>query len=79
MILTMHGGGIPQSTLQVLSVPAYIRKKALNPKRKTEYTHAQMMGKSPNVQLGIWFSTWNMGSMSGRWGGISETLKKMLC
>ena len=23
-----------------------------------------MMGKSPDVQFGIWFSTWNVGSMA---------------
>ena len=35
-----------------------------------------MMGKSPDVQFGIWFSTWNMESMSRKWGEISETLKR---
>ena len=35
-----------------------------------------MMGKSPDVQFGIWFSTWNVESMLGRWGEISETLKR---
>ena len=30
----MHGGGTPQSTSQALSVPAYVRKKALNSKEK---------------------------------------------
>ena len=39
-----------------------------------------MMGKSPDVKFGIWFSTWNWGSMSGTWGqGISESLKKHTC
>ena len=69
-------GSIPQSTLQVLSVPAYVRNKALNPQRKIECTHAQMMGKSPDVQFGIQFSTWNVGCMSGKWGEISETFKR---
>ena len=64
----MHGEGTPQSTSQVLSVPAYVRKKALNPRRKIEYTCARMMGKSPDVQFGIRFSTWNVGSMSGNRG-----------
>ena len=36
MVLTMYGGGTPQSTSQVLSVPAYVRKKELNPGRKIE-------------------------------------------
>ena len=72
----MYGGGKPQSTLQVLSVPAYVRKKALNPGRKTESTCARMMGKFPDVQFGIRFSTWNVESMSGKWGKISETLKR---
>ena len=35
-----------------------------------------MMGKSPDVQFGIQFSTWNVGSISGKWGEISETLKR---
>ena len=65
----MYGGGTPQSTSQALSVPAYVRKKALNPGRKIEGTCAQMIGKFPDVQFGISFSTWNVGSMSGKWGG----------
>ena len=44
--------------------------------RKIECTCARMMGKSPDIQFGIWFSTWNMGFMSGKWGGMSETLKR---
>ena len=76
MLLTMHGGGIPESTSQGLSVPAYIRKKALNPRRKIVCTHAKMMGKSPNIQFGIQFLTWNVGSMSGKWGEIFENLKR---
>ena len=35
-----------------------------------------MIGKSPDVQFGIRFSTWNVGSMSGKWGEISQTLKR---
>ena len=70
MVLTIHGGGTPQSTSHVLSVPAYIRKKALNSRGKIKCTRAQMMGKSPDVQFGIWFSTWNVGSMSGKWAEI---------
>ena len=35
-----------------------------------------MMEKSPDIQFGIQFSTWNVGSMSGKWGEISETLKR---
>ena len=35
-----------------------------------------MMGKSPDVQFGIRFSTWNVGSMSGKWDEMSETLKR---
>ena len=72
----MYGKGTPQSTSQALSVPAYVRKKALNPGRKIECTCARMMGKFPDVQFGIRFSTWNVGSMSGKWGEISETLKR---
>ena len=50
--MAMHGGSIPQSTLQSISLPDYVRKKALNP-RKIECTCAGMMGKSPDVQFGI--------------------------
>ena len=66
MVLTMYEGGTPQSTSQALSVPACVRKKALNPRRKIECTCARMIGKFPDVQFGIWFSTWNVGSMSGK-------------
>ena len=76
MVLTMHGEGTPQSTSQALSVPAYVRKKALNPRRKIECSCARMMGKSPDVQFGIQFSTCNLGSMLRMWGEISETLKR---
>ena len=76
MVLIMYEGGTPQGISQALSVPAYMRKKALNPGRKIECTCARMMGKFPNVQFRIWFSTWNLGSMLGKWGEISETLKR---
>ena len=72
----MYGGGTHQSTSQALSVPAYVRKKALNRGRKIECTCARMIEKFPDVQFGIRFSTWNVGSMSGKWGEISETLKR---
>ena len=35
-----------------------------------------MMRESPDVQFGIQFSTWNVESMLGKWGEISETLKR---
>ena len=69
-------GGTPQSTSQAISVPAYVRKKALNLGRKIECTRTRIMGESPDVQFGIQFSIWNVGSMSGKWGEISETLKR---
>ena len=72
----MHGGDTPQSTSQAISVPAYVRKKALNPRQKNECTCARMMGKSPDVRFGIRFSTWNVGSMLGKWSEISETSKR---
>ena len=69
-------GGTSQSTSQTLSVPAYVREKALNPGRKIGCTRAQMIGKSPDVQFGNWISTCNVGSMSGKVGKIPETLKR---
>ena len=36
----------------------------------------RMMGKSPDVQFRIWFSTWNVESMSRKRGEISETQKR---
>ena len=72
----MHGGSTPQSTLETLSVPTYVRKKALNLGRKIECTCTRMKRKPPNVQFGIQFSTWNVVSMSGKWVEISETLKR---
>ena len=35
-----------------------------------------MIGKSPDVGFGIWFSIWNVGYMSGKLCEISETLKR---
>ena len=67
----MYGGGTAQSTLQVLSVPARIKKKALKSGRKTECTCA-------DVQSGIQF-LWMWGLCRGSGGGggeISETLKR---
>ena len=58
------------------SVPVYVRKKALNHRRKSECTCAWMTGKSSDVKFVIRFSTRNMGSMLGKWGEISETLKR---
>ena len=59
-------------------MPAYVRKKALNPGRKIKCTRARMMGKFPDVQFGIWFSTLNRGSMSGKRGEIPETFKNVV-
>ena len=52
MVLTMHGDNTTYSTLQAISVLAYVRKKALNPIAKIECTLFQMMGKSPDVRFG---------------------------
>ena len=60
----------------MLFIVTIVRKKALNPRRKIECTCARMMGKSPDVQFGIWFSTWNLRPVSGKWGEISEALKR---
>ena len=35
-----------------------------------------MMKKYLDIQFEIRFSTWNVGSMSRKWGEISETLKR---
>ena len=60
----------------MLSVPAYVRKKPVNPGRRTGCTSDRMMGESPDIQYGIRFLTCNVGSMSGKWGNLSETLKR---
>ena len=57
------------------TINACLHSKALDPRRKTEYNCAQMIGKS-DVRFRIWFSTWNVGSMLGKWGEISETWKR---
>ena len=57
-------------------MPAYVRKKALNLGRKIKCACVRMMGQSPDVQFEFWFSTWNVGYMSQKWGEISETLKR---
>ena len=55
------------------AISAYLHwKENTDPWEKIECTRARMMGKSPDVQFGIRFSTWNVGSMSGKWGEISE-------
>ena len=57
-------------------MPTSVRKTVLNPRRKIVCTRAQMVRKSPDVQFGIRFSVWNVGSMSEKWDEIFETLKK---
>ena len=42
-------------------MPAYVRKKILSHRREFECTCDRMIGKSPNVQFGIRFSTWSVG------------------
>ena len=42
----------------------------------TSLNKTRMMGKFPDVQFGIWFSTWNVEPMSGKQGKISDTLKR---
>ena len=61
----MYGGGTLRSTWQALSVPAYVRKKELNPGRKIECTRAQLMGKFPDVQLGFQNGMWDLCRKSG--------------
>ena len=48
-------------------MPAYVRKKTLNPGRKIEYIHARMVGKFSDVQFGICFLTrmWDICWESG--------------
>ena len=57
-------------------MPAYVRKKPVNRGRKTECTSDRMIGKSPDIQYGIRFLTCSVGSMLGKWGNLSETLKR---
>ena len=45
---------------------AYARKKTLNRGRKIGRTCAIMMAKFLDVQFGIRFSAWNVGSMGKR-------------
>ena len=75
MVLTMHWGDTLQSSLHEISAPVYVRKKILNPRRKIECNHAKILGKCPNIQFRIRSSIWNVVSISGNWGEISDTLK----
>ena len=52
MVLTIHRGGTPQSTSQARSVPAYIKKKALNPGKKIECSNDEKIS---------WCTIWNPG------------------
>ena len=67
MVLTMYGEGAPRSTSQVLSVPAYVRKKALNPGRNVKYTRAQMVGNflMYNLESGFQHGMWDLCGESG--------------
>ena len=78
MVLTIFEGGTTQSTSQSLSVPVYIKKESTNPGRKIECTCALMMGKTPDVQFGMLFSTLNVRSILGKWVQISVTLKRFV-
>ena len=57
-------GCTPRSTSQVLSVTAYVRKEALNPRRKLECTCTRMMGNlliynlESGFQDGMWDLCW---------------------
>ena len=57
-------------------MPTSVGKAVLNPRRKIVCIRAQMVKKSPDVQFGIRFSVWNVGSMSEKGDEIFETLKK---
>ena len=59
MVLIMHGGGPPQSSSQVISVPAYIRKKALNLERKIGWIIWNLVF---NMECGIYVGKvgWNI-------------------
>ena len=75
----MHEGGIPQSSSQAISMPAYLRKKALNTQIKIEYTCTWMMGKSPDVQFGIHFFNMERGIYLGKVGWNTWDFEKTLC
>ena len=74
-MLTMHGGGTPKAPHKRHQYLPTLKRKHRTLK-KIECTCAGMMRKSLDVQFGIWFSTWNVGSMLGKLCEIFETLKR---
>ena len=65
-----------KSTSQALSATAYVRKKALNPGRKIECTHARMVGKPPDAQFWKLVCKMEFRICVEKGGEISKTLKK---
>ena len=61
------GEGTPPRTSQVLLVPPYIRKKALNPGRKTECTHARMMVLNMECKIYVGKVGWNIWDFEKTW------------
>ena len=76
MVNLLHRGGTPRSTLQACLVPAYIRKNASVSRGGSEGTCAWMRANTPDAQICLRFSSWNVGTPSEKSGEIAETLKR---
>lgn len=75
MVCLLLEGGIPRSTLWTSLVPIYVRKNASVSQGGSEGTCARMRAKTPDIQIRIWFSSWNNDVLSGKLREVSETLK----
>ena len=65
MVSMLYGGGSPRSTLRVSLVLIYNRKNAPVPVSGCEDICAWMRGNTPDVQIRLWFSSWNIAMLSG--------------
>ena len=70
-----RGGGTP-IILWLSLVPAYVRKNAPVCGHRSEQTFVWRRANTPDLQICLQFSVWNVGALSGKSQEMSETLKR---
>ena len=70
-----HGGGTPIIFWSSL-VPAYVRRNAPVCGGGCEQTFVWRRANTPDLQICLQFSVWNVGTLSGKSQEMSETLKR---
>ena len=70
-----HGGGTPIIFWSSL-VPAYVRRNAPVCGGGSEQTFVWRRANTPDLQICLQFSVWNVGTLSGKSEEMSETLKR---